>query len=128
MEATIPAATAQPNDSLRVHKMRLTAWWGIFGGILLVGLYLAITGYNHGLPFIDYGDEMTIWSFGRAYIDPSWVNTGPEYPPGIVVVSALIQKAQIALGDPFVNVAATVQVMRLMSVVWFLVGLGVIIL
>src|SRR5258708_25822979 len=61
-------------------------------------------------------------------MEPSRVNTTEESPPGIVVVSALIQRAEIALGDPFVNVAATVQVMRLMSVFWFLVALAAIML
>src|SRR5258708_3869516 len=124
MVSVNPLASTPQDKSLRRHAK----WWMIFAVITLCGLLLAGTGYRHGLPYIDYPDEMTIWTMGRATMDPTWKMFQPEYPPGLLVVSSTVQRAQIALGDPFINVAGTVGVMRLTSVIACVVTLMVIML
>ena len=100
----------------------------LFIVITIGGFVLAFTGYQHGLPFIDYPDEMTMWTRGRATIDPSWDMFQPEYPPGMVWLSAIVQQVQIAQGDVFINPAGATQVGRLTSVVAFTVTLALIML
>ncbi|MBL8152904.1 MAG: hypothetical protein JNM70_01870 [Anaerolineae bacterium] len=92
------------------------------------GFSLALTGYNHGLPFIDYSDEMTMWTRGRATIDPTWDMFQPEYPPGMVWLSALVQSIQIARGDPYIDPAGATAVGRLSSVAAYCAALAVIML
>ncbi|MEP7286274.1 MAG: glycosyltransferase family 39 protein [Chloroflexota bacterium] len=104
------------------------AWWTAFVAILIAGLLLAGTGYRHGLPFVDTGDEMTIWTMGRAYLDPSWNMFQPDQPPALLWVSEFIQRIQIAAGDPYINVGKTVEVMRLLSVILDGVALAIIML
>lgn len=91
--------------------------------LTLIGFGLAFTGYKHGLPFIDYPDEMTMWTRGRATIDPTWDMFQPEYPPGMVWLSAIVQQVQIVQGDPFINPAGATQVGRLTSVIAFSITL-----
>src|SRR5581483_8559292 len=79
--------------SLVAHKsMR---WRLIFAVLLVAGFILAASGYRHGLPYIDFPDEMTIWTMGRAYVDPSWTMFQPVYPPGLLIVSSTIQRLQM---------------------------------
>ncbi len=96
--------------------------------MLAAGCLLALSGYQHGLPYIDYGDEMTMWTRGRATIDPTWDMFQPEYPPGMVWFSALVQQIQIAQGDPFINPAGATAVGRLTSVIAYTAALGLIML
>src|SRR5579859_4661837 len=96
--------------------------------MLLTGFCLAASGYQHGLPIIDLGDEVTYWTQGRAYFDPSFSLFLPNYPPGILQVSAAVQRAQILLGDPWINISGTVGVMRLMSVALFVVVMAILML
>lgn len=91
----------------------------VFAALSLAGFGLAFTGYQHGLPFIDYPDEMTMWTRGRATIDPTWDMFQPEYPPGMVWLSAVVQQAQLAQGDLFINPAGATKVGRLTSVIAF---------
>lgn len=77
---------------------------------------VAAVGYQHSLPYIDYADEMTIWTMGRSVLDPTWVRFQPEYPPAFPFISSLIQRGQIAAGDPFINPAGAVAITRLLSV------------
>ncbi|HLU08101.1 MAG TPA: hypothetical protein VK003_00405 [Oceanobacillus sp.] len=51
-------------------KSNPAIWWLIWCIIALIGFLVALSGYNHGLPYIDFGDEMTLWTMGRAGIDP----------------------------------------------------------
>ncbi|MBI1279979.1 MAG: hypothetical protein GC179_17765 [Anaerolineaceae bacterium] len=96
--------------------------------ITAAGFGLALTGYQHGLPFIDYPDEMTMWTRGRATIDSSWDMFQPEYPPGMVWLSALVQQVEIAQGDPYINPAGATQIGRFTSVMAFTVTLLLIML
>ncbi|MCA0457014.1 MAG: hypothetical protein LCI00_23785 [Chloroflexi bacterium] len=96
--------------------------------VTLMGFAVAVTGYQHGLPFIDYPDEMTMWTRGRATIDPTWDMFQPEYPPGMVWLSAVVQQMQIAQGDPFINPAGATQIGRLTSVLAFTVTLVLLLL
>jgi hypothetical protein len=107
---------------------RRLLWPLAFALILIGGFILAGTGYNHGLPYIDTGDEMTIWTMGRAYIDPTWTLYQPQYPPGLPFVSATIQRLQIMRGDPFINVGKTVEIMRLLAVIATTIALAIIML
>jgi hypothetical protein len=117
------AAAARLADSVssRVAALSLSSysrliWRAVFVVILIGGFVLFAVGYNHGLPYIDVADEMTIWTMGRAYLDPSWTMFQPQYPPGLLVVSSLIQRSQITFGDPYLNPAGTIQIMRLISI------------
>lgn len=105
-----------------------TGWWVCLSVITLVGFLLALTGYNHGLPYIDYGDEMTMWTRGRATIDPMWDMFQPEYPPGMVWLSALVQSVQIARGEVYINPAGATAVGRITSVAAYTLALAVIML
>jgi hypothetical protein len=126
----VPSQTLQPADDkltdLLNTKPITRLWWLTFIVILLAGAALFGTGYRHGLPFIDYPDEMTIWTFGHAYMDPSWVSSAPNYPPGLLIVSSLIQRALFAATGWEINVSATIEVMRLLSVIMALITLGLI--
>lgn len=101
-------------------------WRLIFAVLLVVGFILAASGYRHGLPYIDFPDEMTIWTMGRAYVDPSWTMFQPEYPPGLLIVSSTIQRLQMALGDLYLNPAGTIEAMRFLSVLAFTVTLALV--
>lgn len=96
--------------------------------IVFIGFGTAVTGYQHGLPFIDYPDEMTMWTRGRATIDPTWDMFQPEYPPGMVWLSALVQQVHIAQGDPFINPAGATQIGRFTSVLAFTATLALLML
>src|SRR5258706_4589273 len=102
-------------SSLHTRSM----WWVCFLILVCAGFFAAAIGYNHSLTFVDLTDESTFWTLGRAYIDPTWVSFHPQYPPGLPLLSALIQQLQIAAGDPFINVSLTIQVIRLISVLMF---------
>jgi hypothetical protein len=52
----------------------------------------------------------------------------PEYPPGLLIVSSTIQRVQIALGDPYLNPAGTIEAMRFLSVLAFTVTLALVML
>jgi hypothetical protein len=109
--------------SLRGFRILRLAAWAV---MLLIGFIIAATGYRHGLPFIDLPDEVTIWTMGRSTIDPNWPRFQPEYPPGLPLISATIQSIQQSLGDPYINPAGTVEVMRLTSVLAYVVVLALI--
>jgi hypothetical protein len=133
--ADYPSAASPGQDNtpgavslIGAGTIRPRTWRITFAIILLAGFILAGTGYRHGLPFIDFPDEVTIWTMGRAAIDSSWVMYQPQYPPGFVAISSAVQRAQIALGDPYVNPAGTVEVMRLMSVCATVVALAAVML
>jgi 4-amino-4-deoxy-L-arabinose transferase-like glycosyltransferase len=96
--------------------------------IIVAGFVLAFTAYQHGLPFIDYPDEMTMWTRGRATIDPTWTMFQPEYPPGMVWLSALVQQVQHDQGEVYINPAGATRVGRLTSVVAFTLTLALILL
>lgn len=96
--------------------------------LLLAGLLISGTGYRHGLPYIDYPDEMTIWTMGRATIDPTWPMFQPQYPPGLLFVSATIQRLQEAAGTGYPDPSGTVGIMRLTSVFAYCVTLLLIML
>jgi hypothetical protein len=103
-----------------------SAWfWALFVLLLLVGLVVAGTGYQHGLPYIDFADEMTIWSMGRAYLDPTWTLFQPQYPPGILVVSAAIQQWQMAASGLRYDAGTTVGIMRLLGVLAYVITLAI---
>jgi hypothetical protein len=101
-------------------------WRLIFAVLLVAGFILAASGYRHGLPYLDFPDEVTIWTMGRAYVDPSWPMFQPEYPPGLLIVSSTIQRLQTALGDPYLNPAGTIEAMRFLSVLAFTVTLALV--
>jgi len=103
-------------------------WWFAFLLVLIVAFLLVGIGYRHGLPYIDYGDEMTVWTMGRATFDPSWIPYQPQYPPGILIVSALVQQAQLAAGGPTIDVATTVAIMRLTTFAATVITTGAIML
>jgi hypothetical protein len=103
-------------------------WPLAFALILIGGFILAGTGFNHGLPYVDTGDEMTFWTMGRAYIDPTWDMYIKNYPPGLVILFGVVQRAQIALGEQFLNVGKTVEVVRFISVIAHVVALAAIML
>src|SRR5258708_4618239 len=105
-------------------KKRKWAWWSLFSVIVLSGFLLTFVGFRHGLPYIDFPDEMTIWTMGRATFDPSWTMFQPQYPPGILAVSSVVQQAEIAGGNPYVDPATTVEVMRFTSVCAFTLTLA----
>ena len=98
-------------------------WWLAFGLIVLAGVVLNATGYRHSLPYIDYPDEMTIWTMGRAFYDPAWTMFQPEYPPGLLIVSSTVQRLQKASGNPFLDPGGTIEIMRLTSVAGLVAGL-----
>ena len=106
----------------RFRTLRLAAW----AVMLLIGFSIAATGYRHGLPYVDLGDEVTIWTMGRSIIDPNWPRFQPEYPPGLPLISATIQSIQQKLGDPYINPAGTVKAMRLTSVLAYVVVLALV--
>jgi len=83
--------------------------------IFALGLWLGWTGNQHGLPYIDEPDEMTIWTMGRAYFDPNWIMFQPHYPPGILIVSSLVQRLEIFGGNPYYDEAGTTATMRALS-------------
>jgi len=91
--------------------------------VFVAGLWLGWTGYRHGLPYIDEPDEMTIWTMGRAYFDPSWPMFQPHYPPGMLFVSSIVQRAQIVAGNPFYDESGTTAIMRILSVICFSITL-----
>ncbi len=103
-------------------------WWFAFLSILIGTFLLVGIGYRHGLPYIDYGDEMTVWTMGRATFDSSWIPYQPQYPPGILIVSALVQQAQIATGGPSIDVGTTVALMRLTTLAATVIATGAIML
>jgi thiamine transporter ThiT len=107
---------------------RRLLWPLAFVLILVGGFVLAGTGYNHGLPYVDTGDEMTFWTMGRAYIDPTWDMYIKNYPPGLVILYGVVQRTQIAMGEQFLNVGKTVEVVRFISVLAHTVALAVIML
>ncbi|MCA9905279.1 MAG: hypothetical protein KC547_15590, partial [Anaerolineae bacterium] len=88
----------------------------VFVIVALGGWLLGMTGYNHGLPFVDFGDEMTMWTRGRALIDPAIQYFQPEYPPAMGWLLWAFQRAQIALGDTNYNASAAVAAGRITSV------------
>jgi hypothetical protein len=94
---------------------RQTIATGLVFIVFATGLWLGWTGYRHGLPYIDEPDEMTIWTMGRAYFDPSWPMFQPHYPPGMLFVSSVVQRLQIVAGNPFYDEAGTAAVMRFLS-------------
>ena len=71
-------------DLPHLASKRRTVWWTIFAIIVLGGVLVTGTGYRHGLPYIDEPDEMTLWTLGRATIDPTWSMFQPEQPPGMI--------------------------------------------
>ncbi|MCC7451566.1 MAG: hypothetical protein IT324_29430 [Anaerolineae bacterium] len=123
-----PAVPANGLVNQTVSRIRRLVWWGAFTAILLGGFVLAATGYKHGLPFIDFGDEMTIWTLGRSYIEPTYRSVAPNYPPGLPLVSAAVQKVQIALGDLYYNPSGAVEIMRVMALITHALALAVIML
>ncbi|HLY27291.1 MAG TPA: hypothetical protein VKQ72_13175, partial [Aggregatilineales bacterium] len=84
---------------------------------------VAFTGFRHGLPYIDFPDEMTIWTMGRATFDPTWTMFQPQYPPGLLAISSAIQRIEIASGNPYPDPAATIEAMRFTSVCAFTLAL-----
>src|SRR5579859_5237500 len=102
-------------------------WWAAFVIIFILCVLLSATGYRHGLPFADTQDEVTLWTMGRAYMDPSWNLFQPSQPPATLKVAEFVQRFQIALGDPFYNVGGFVEVMRLLSLIFNLISLVLIV-
>src|SRR5258708_3579233 len=116
------AAVAKP----MAWRWRL-GWWMAFVAIFILCVLLSATGYRHGLPFADTQDEVTLWTMGRAYMAPSWNLFQPSQPPATLKVAEIVQRFQIALGDPFYNVGGFVEVMRLLSVIFNLIALVLIV-
>jgi hypothetical protein len=102
--------------------------WLAIAVVVIAGFVLAFTGYQHGLPFIDYPDEMTMWTRGRATIDPTWDMFQPEYPPGMVWLSAVVQLSQRAQGEVYINPAEATRIGRITSVIAFTITLAFIML
>lgn len=103
-------------------------FWVRFAIVWMAGLLVAGTGYQHALPYIDFGDEMTIWSMGRTYLDPSWVMFQPQYPPGILLVSSLVQRWQQQTTGLEYDAGGTIAVMRLLSVIAYMITLTILML
>src|SRR5579859_3848597 len=112
---------AQDNAEGRVQaRPRFgSGWWATFVAISLIGFSVAFTGFRHGLPYIDFPDEVTIWTMGHATFDPSWPMFQPQYPPGLLAISSAIQRIEIAGGNPFLDPSATIETMRFTSVCAF---------
>ncbi len=124
------ASTRQATDQSTwiTSKMLRRLWWVVFAALIAIGALLFASGYRHGLPFVDYPDEMTVWTFGHSYMDPSWPLLTPNYPPGFIFVSSIIQRAQYAATGWAINVADTIAILRLLSVIATVITLGMIML
>src|SRR5258708_39649597 len=64
---------------------------------------------------------------GRAQFDPSFSPFQASQPPATLKVAEIVQRFQIALGDPYYNVGGFVEVMRLLSILFNLIALVLII-
>ncbi|GIL11381.1 MAG: hypothetical protein BroJett038_01010 [Chloroflexota bacterium] len=111
-----PVTTSSDRQAEKTQSILRRLWLPVWALLAAAAFLLAATGCQHGLPYIDYGDEMTMWTRGRALIDPTWEMYQPEYPPGMVLVAAAVQRVQAALGEVFANPAGAVAATRLISV------------
>src|SRR5258707_4339381 len=84
-------------------------WWAAFVAIFILCVLLSATGYRHGLPFADIPDEVTLFTMGRAQSDPSLSPFQASQPSTTLTVAGIVQRFQIALGDPYYNVGGFVE-------------------